>query len=65
MTVGARNAILGAMAAMLPSAMCTAAPRGSGCFGFPVANGDRHTLQVVGAARAGACSKIPEDGTYP
>jgi hypothetical protein len=63
MTTGARNAILGAMAAMLPSATCTPAPRGSGRCRFPVAVGDLDTLQVVGAADAGRCAKILDDGT--
>jgi hypothetical protein len=65
MTAGARNAILGAMAAMLPSATCTPAPRGTGRCGFPVASGDLDTLQVVGAAHAGTCSNILDDGTCP
>jgi hypothetical protein len=54
MTARARNAILGAMVATLPSARGTPA--------FPVASGDLHTLQVLGAAHAGTCSKIREDG---
>jgi hypothetical protein len=65
MTAGARNAILEAMAAMLPSATGTRALRGAGCFGFPVANGDLHTLQAFGAARADVCATILDDGTCP
>jgi hypothetical protein len=65
MTAGARNAILEAMAAMLPSATCTPALRSAGCVGFPVANGDLHRLQAFGAAHAGVCAKILDDGTRP
>jgi hypothetical protein len=65
MTAGARNAILGAMAATLPSATCTPALRGAGWFRFPVAAGDLHRLQAFDAAHAGVCSKILDDGTCP
>jgi hypothetical protein len=51
------------MAATLPSATCTTALRGAGCYGFPVAGGDLHTLQAFGADYAGMCSKILDDGT--
>ena len=63
MTAGARNAILKAMAATVPSATCTPALRGAGRYSFPVASGDSDTLQVVGAADAVTYSKILGDGT--
>jgi hypothetical protein len=63
MTAGAMYAILGAMAATLPSATGTPAPRGAGRGGFPVASSDLDTLQVVGAAHAGTCSKVLDNGT--
>ena len=51
------------MAATHPFATCTPALRGAGCYGFLVASGDLHTLQALGAAHAGMCSKILDDGT--
>ena len=63
MTAGAGNAILGAMAAMLPSTTCTPALREAGC--FPVANGDLHMLQAVGAAHAAIYYKVLDNGTCP
>ncbi len=65
MTAGATNAILEAMAATLPSATRTPTLRDAGRWGFPVANGDLHTLQAFGAAHAGMCSKTLDDGTCP
>jgi hypothetical protein len=61
MTAGARNAILGAMAATLPSATCTPALRGAGCYGFPVASGDLRTLQAFGTEHAGMRAMILDD----
>ncbi|MFZ0228723.1 MAG: hypothetical protein WA622_06995 [Mycobacterium sp.] len=51
------------MAAAHPSATSTPTLRGAGCYGFPVASGDLHTQQAFGAAHAGVCSKILDDGT--
>jgi hypothetical protein len=63
MTAGGRNAILEAMAATLPAATCTPALRGAGCYGFAVASGDLHPLQVVRAEHAGTSIKIRDDRT--
>jgi hypothetical protein len=51
------------MAATHPSATRTPALCGAGCYGFPVASGDRDTLQAFGAEHAGMCSQILDDGT--
>ncbi|MGA9490329.1 MAG: hypothetical protein WBV80_08770 [Mycobacterium sp.] len=51
------------MAAMLPSTTCTPALREAGC--FPVANGDLHMLQAVGAAHAAIYYKVLDNGTCP
>jgi hypothetical protein len=56
-------AILGAIAARLPSAAGKPAPRGAGRGGFPVAASNLDILQVVGAAHAGTCSKVLDNGT--
>jgi hypothetical protein len=53
------------MAATHPYATCTPALRGAVCYGFLIASGDLHTLQAFGAAHAGMCSKILDDGTCP
>jgi len=63
MTADAMYAILGAVAATLPSATGTPAPRGAGRGGFPVASSNLDILQVVGAAHAGTCSKVLDSGT--
>jgi hypothetical protein len=63
MTAGDRNAILEAMAPTLPCATCTPALRGAGCYGFAVASGDPHPLQVVRAEHAGMSIKIRDDRT--
>lgn len=62
MTAGAMYALLGAMAATVPSATGTPAPRGAGRGRLPVASSDLDILQVIGAAHAGTCSKILVDG---
>jgi hypothetical protein len=49
------------MAATLPSATCTPALRGAGCYGFPVASGDLRTLQAFGTEHAGMRAKILDD----
>jgi hypothetical protein len=51
------------MAAKLPSATCKRAVRGAGCYGFPVASGDLHTLAAFGAEHVDMCSKTLDDGT--